>query len=139
MREKSFEFELDLYLPDPYLTTQLKPCPNCGAEYCIDGERKGPTILMHTSVCYRAVCLNCIYKAAARKTDIEAMEAWNKLDKPGRLREIRKSKGLSQYDLAQLAGIGYTAISNFENHRRIPSNEIRRKLAKALNVSEDVL
>jgi transcriptional regulator with XRE-family HTH domain len=55
------------------------------------------------------------------------------------LRKMREDKGLSQQDLAELAGVQASAISHFELGRRLPSFENIRRLADALNVTSDYL
>lgn len=55
------------------------------------------------------------------------------------LRKLREDKGLSQQDLAELAGVQASAISHFELGRRLPSFENIRRLADALNVTSDFL
>ena len=52
-----------------------------------------------------------------------------------RLREIRKSKGMTQGDLAKAVGISVSAIGMYEQDRREPNSEVIEALAKALNVS----
>ena len=56
-----------------------------------------------------------------------------------RLVEAREKRGLSQTDLAKLAGLHPAAIGHFERNRRKPSFANVRALAKALNVSSDYL
>ena len=56
-----------------------------------------------------------------------------------RLREIRKQKGLSQLDLMRATGIAPTDISALERGRSYPWPGWRKKLAKVLDVSEEVL
>lgn len=56
-----------------------------------------------------------------------------------RLRRIRDDRGLSQSDLARLAGMQPSAIAHFEADRRKPSFENVRALARALNVTADYL
>lgn len=56
-----------------------------------------------------------------------------------RLRNARKSRGLSQADLAQRAGLEPSAVSHFEAGRRQPSFHNLRKLADALGVTTDYL
>lgn len=57
----------------------------------------------------------------------------------GRLVEAREKRGLSQAELARLAGLQPAAIGHFERERRKPSFANVRALAKALNVSSDYL
>ena len=56
-----------------------------------------------------------------------------------KLRELRKSKGLTQQQLATLIGVRNSVISFYELGERIPSPEIIKKLASALHVSADFL
>jgi len=56
-----------------------------------------------------------------------------------RLRMARKSKRLSQTDLAKRADFLPSAVSHFENGRRSPSFDNLRKLADALEVTVDYL
>lgn len=60
-----------------------------------------------------------------------------------RLRELRKEKRLSQKALAEIVGINFTYLSKIENERldfaQFPSEELIRKLAKALEGDEDEL
>ncbi|KKK81052.1 hypothetical protein LCGC14_2817360 [marine sediment metagenome] len=50
------------------------------------------------------------------------------------LRELREAKGLTQDDLARLAGIGRNTVWGLELGSRKPRPSTRRKLAKALKV-----
>lgn len=52
-----------------------------------------------------------------------------------RLRELRKEKGLTQEELADLVGISKSAISNYEISYATPTMSHLRLLAKALNVN----
>jgi transcriptional regulator with XRE-family HTH domain len=60
-----------------------------------------------------------------------------------RIRELRKDKGLGQRALGKLVGVSFTYISKVENHQldfgEYPSEELVRKLAKALDADEDEL
>ena len=56
-----------------------------------------------------------------------------------RLRAARKSKRLSQADLAKRTDLLPSAVSHFENGRRSPSFDNLRKLADALAVTVDYL
>ena len=55
------------------------------------------------------------------------------------LREVRKSKGLSQFGLAKLADIHPVNISQIENGWLRPYVGWRKRLAEALQVSEQEL
>lgn len=52
-----------------------------------------------------------------------------------RLKELRKSKGLSQVELAKKTGISNQAISFYEQEKRHPKIETWQKLADYFNVS----
>ena len=52
-----------------------------------------------------------------------------------RLKELRKSKGLSQVELAKKTGISNQAISFYEREKRHPKIETWQKLADYFNVS----
>lgn len=56
-----------------------------------------------------------------------------------RLSELRKEKGLSQQELADLFEISKSAIAMYETDRREPDNETLKKLATYFNVSTDYL
>ena len=56
-----------------------------------------------------------------------------------RLRKARETRGLTQSDLAQRAGLEPSAVSHFEAGRRQPSFHNLRKLADALSVTTDYL
>jgi transcriptional regulator with XRE-family HTH domain len=51
-----------------------------------------------------------------------------------KVREIRKSKGVSQESLADLAGLDRTYISDIENGKRNVSIETIFKIGKALDI-----
>jgi transcriptional regulator with XRE-family HTH domain len=60
-----------------------------------------------------------------------------------RIRQLRKEKNLSQRDLATKVGVNFTYISKIENEKLdfgdYPSEELIRKLAKALRADADEL
>jgi len=56
-----------------------------------------------------------------------------------RLKEIREGKGLSQLDLTRKTGIASTNISNLEKGRVYPWPGWRKRLASALEVSEETI
>ncbi|MDE6475177.1 MAG: helix-turn-helix transcriptional regulator [Clostridia bacterium] len=56
-----------------------------------------------------------------------------------RLRELRKEKGITQFQLAQSTGISVSAISSWENNTRIPSALAIITLAKFFDVTTDYL
>ena len=51
-----------------------------------------------------------------------------------KIREIRKSKKMSQEELGKLLGVSQAMIAQYENGTRIPKIETIQKIAKALNV-----
>lgn len=52
-----------------------------------------------------------------------------------RLRTLRVAKGLSQRELADLAGLGMMTVHNAEVGRGRPNDTTQEKIAKALGVS----
>ena len=56
-----------------------------------------------------------------------------------RLASAREKRGLSQAEVAKLAGLQPAAIGHFERDRRKPSFANVRALAKALSISSDYL
>ncbi|WP_408587478.1 helix-turn-helix domain-containing protein [Novosphingobium sp.] len=60
-------------------------------------------------------------------------------DFSARLTRAREQRGLSQAEVARLAGLQAAAIGHFERDRRKPSFANVRALARALNVSSDFL
>ena len=55
------------------------------------------------------------------------------------LRALREAKGLSQDDLARLAGVGRNTVSGLEAGERKPRPSNRRKLARALKVRPEAV
>ncbi|QNB45876.1 helix-turn-helix domain-containing protein [Thermanaerosceptrum fracticalcis] len=56
-----------------------------------------------------------------------------------RLSELRKEKGLSQQELADLFEVSKSAIAMYETDRREPDNETLKKFATFFDVSTDYL
>ncbi len=56
-----------------------------------------------------------------------------------RLKELRESKNLSQYDLANELGISQSAIGNWEAGKREPNFTMMQTLANYFGVSVDYL
>lgn len=63
----------------------------------------------------------------------------NKMDFANRLKELRKRKGISQGDLAELVEIHFTQVSRYERGETKPNAEAITKLAKALDTTVDYL
>lgn len=57
----------------------------------------------------------------------------------GRIRELRKSKGLNRRELSLKIGVAYAQISKYENDMAKPSFEILRNIAKEFKVTYDYL
>ncbi|MDB3696426.1 hypothetical protein C4270_04590, partial [Clostridioides difficile] len=55
------------------------------------------------------------------------------------IKEFRLDKGLTQNDLAKKAGISRVALGNYEREERVPSIEILKKIAIALDTSEEII
>ena len=66
-------------------------------------------------------------------------EGETELDFALRLKELRETAEMTQSKLASLAGMDPSAIAHLEGGRRKPSFHNIRKLAKALNITTDVL
>lgn len=58
---------------------------------------------------------------------------------PQRLIQLRKAKGLSQYQLADALGYSRGQVANYEQGSRRPDPEVLRKLADYFDVSVDYL
>ena len=56
-----------------------------------------------------------------------------------RLKEIRRSKNLTQENLAEMTGMDIPNLSNIERGKKFVSSETLSKLALALEVSESAL
>ncbi len=56
-----------------------------------------------------------------------------------RLKQSRTDKGLSQTDLAKLAGIHYTQVGRYEKKGAQPSADVLARIASALDTSSDFL
>ena len=56
-----------------------------------------------------------------------------------RLRDFRKKAGFTQIDLADLVSVHETTIRRWESGKGIPRMDEIKKLANALNVTEDEL
>ncbi len=55
---------------------------------------------------------------------------------PARLAEIRKSKGMTQRELARTAGVSQALVAELERGKHPPSSNSLAKLASALAVRE---
>jgi transcriptional regulator with XRE-family HTH domain len=58
---------------------------------------------------------------------------------PLRLRQLRKQKGITQTEIAKLAGVHETHIGRYERGMSRPSAHVVKRLADALGVSADYL
>lgn len=56
-----------------------------------------------------------------------------------RLRELRENREISQIELARYLNISNTTLSQYETGKRVPSDEIKIKIADYFNVSIDYL
>ena len=56
-----------------------------------------------------------------------------------RLKELRKKRGLTQKELAQLISAKNNSVSNWENDNILPSVEIIKQLANYFSCSSDYL
>ncbi len=56
-----------------------------------------------------------------------------------RLKELRKEKGMTQTELGEKLGYGYTAIANYESGRNEPSLSDLHFICRILDTSSDYL
>ena len=56
-----------------------------------------------------------------------------------RIRQLRLSVGMTQRDLAQRINVGNTTLSQYESGARVPSDEVKIKIASVFGVSVDYL
>ena len=56
-----------------------------------------------------------------------------------KIKLLRKKKGISQQELAELAGINMSYVSRLENGHHEPSIEVIKSLMKVFGVSSDYL
>ncbi len=56
-----------------------------------------------------------------------------------RLRKLREAKDLNQTELGQLIGVKKSAISSYENEKRMPNTEIIISLMQIFSVTADYL
>lgn len=56
-----------------------------------------------------------------------------------RIKLLREEKELSQLELAKILNISNSALSQYEAGNRVPSDEIKKKIAEYFNVSLDYL
>ena len=56
-----------------------------------------------------------------------------------RIRKLRLSAGMTQRDLAQRINVGNTTLSQYESGARVPSDEVKIKIASVFGVSVDYL
>lgn len=56
-----------------------------------------------------------------------------------RIKELRKSRRITQAEFAERLGVTKSAVSSYENGSRLPSYDILIKIARIFNVSTDHL
>lgn len=56
-----------------------------------------------------------------------------------RIRELRKSSGLTQQELGAVLGVAKNTVSQYETGRNIPNDDIKIAMANYFNVSMDYL
>lgn len=126
---------LNEYSPDYALIRQMHPCPECGAEYCIDGIRPGPAIIGINKKVYLPICLACWHKGRKGRTDTLALSHWNSGASKQGLREHRLKAGLSIEKLSELSTVSTGSISEYERGIHIPSQATKERLANVLRIS----
>ena len=78
-----------------------------------------------------------LYDEINNKINTESKKSLDKLEK--RIRELRKSAGLTQGDLSEKIGVLQSTIANYESGYSQPENETLSKLSAIFNVSIDYL
>uniref|UniRef100_UPI004047BFD9 helix-turn-helix domain-containing protein n=1 Tax=Flavobacterium sp. TaxID=239 RepID=UPI004047BFD9 len=63
----------------------------------------------------------------------------NKTEFSERLKELRKRKGISQGELAELIDVHFTQVSRYERGETKPNAEAMTKMAKVLDTTVDFL
>lgn len=61
------------------------------------------------------------------------------MDMADRLKELRKSRGLTQSELADITGLSFHAINSYESGRRTPNSKAMAVLERYFNVSGEYL
>lgn len=61
------------------------------------------------------------------------------MDMADRLKELRKSRGLTQSELADITGLSFHAINSYESGRRTPNSKAMAVLEKYFRVSGEFL
>ena len=56
-----------------------------------------------------------------------------------RLLGVRKQKGLSQQQVAEMAGVHFTNVGKYERAEAVPSADVFNRISKALEISPDYL
>ena len=56
-----------------------------------------------------------------------------------RLKELRRSKNVSQAELGKLIGVSKVSVSGYENGTRMPSMDVLLKIIKLFDVSADYM
>lgn len=59
--------------------------------------------------------------------------------KPENLKNLRQQKGLTQNELARVAGITENAYQNYEHRKRIPNAVTANRIARALGTTSEML
>jgi DNA-binding XRE family transcriptional regulator len=122
----------------PELDARLRTC-ECGAEYCIPGERKGATVMRLTDSTYRVICLSCYKRGRVTASPQKAAEHWNvgsEKKSPGLiLRQWREANGYSQEDVAKMTGLASVTISHIEIGRRHPEPRSKQRILEGTGIA----
>ena len=132
------ELEFVVDLPDPAFDRKLKPCPRCHTTH-IDIGHAGPTILYFSKNMYQAICEACFYRTLPGRTPEEALHNWENDITERMMHKLRTDQGYTQPQLATLAGVNTTTISNIERGVYRGSQATRKKIAHILGVSQNIL
>ncbi len=129
------DLEFIAKLPKMELDLELKPCPRCQAAPNRPGHHKGPTTLYFSKARYQTLCLACGYRALPGSSQAEAMQNWEDDNTERLMLKLRKARGLSQLELATLAGVDDATVSNLERGVYRGSYSTRNKLARVLGTT----
>lgn len=97
--------------------------------------------LLYTRVCVPTRNIKRHYASVVKRlnTHLRVFAYSERVEIKQRLRELRKSTGLTQQQIADKAGIGFRTYQDYELGRRTPNAVFLGKLAEAFNVPSDYL
>jgi transcriptional regulator with XRE-family HTH domain len=108
--------------PQPFFPSRI---PGCGLFYAPDKKTLSSAYVEYIRT-YLVLCQDRFYTFIVKSEKLPAF-AFN-------LSRIRKQRGLSQADLAEMAGLTRRTINHYENHVSQPPMEKVEAIANALNI-----